>query len=56
MTRLNFYLFLLVVGLFAIDGVLCALTEKEMDDLESDLAISMKKVAVAERSKSSKLM
>ena len=43
MTRLNLILFFLIVALLAIDGVLCGLTEKEMDDLESDMAIGMRR-------------
>lgn len=44
MIRLNLNLLLLIVGLLTIDGILCKLTEKEMDDLESDMAIDMRKV------------
>ena len=44
MTRLNFNLLLLIVSLLVIDEVLCKLTEKEMDDLENDMAIGMRKV------------
>lgn len=43
MTRFN--LILLIVGLLAIDGVLSGLSEKEMDDLESDMALGMRKVS-----------